>query len=79
MTWCGETSIEGAFKVYCTSKRMMSEDGFNLKKWVSNSPELSRGIRIVESVLDGDPIVAESQSQVAKEEESLPRQQWVLF
>ncbi|XP_065886645.1 uncharacterized protein [Dysidea avara] len=29
---CGETSIERAFKVYRTSKRMMSEGGFNLRK-----------------------------------------------
>jgi len=37
---CGETSIERAFKVYHMSKRMMSEGGFNLRKWVTNSPEL---------------------------------------
>jgi len=42
---------------------MMSEGGFNLRKWVTNCPELSRRIRIVESVLDGPSVGSGSQSQ----------------
>jgi len=38
---------------YHMTKRMMSEGGFNLTKWVTNSPKLSRRIGIAETVLDG--------------------------
>jgi len=52
------------------SKRMMSEGGFNLRKWVMNSLELPRRIGIAETVLDGPSMDSESQSQLAEEEES---------
>jgi len=33
-------SDEGAFELYLTAKRLMSEGGFNLQKWKMNSPTL---------------------------------------
>ena len=36
----GEDNDEKAFSVYKKSKQIMSEGGFNLQKWNSNSREL---------------------------------------
>jgi len=52
------------------SKRMMSEGGFSIRKWVTNSPELSRRIGIAETILDGPSMDSEPKSQVAEEEAS---------
>ena len=47
----GGSTIEQAFKIYRTAKRVMSEGGFKLRKWSSNSEELMRRIQIAESLI----------------------------
>ena len=66
----GGSTIEQAFKIYCTAKRVMSEGGFNLQKWSSNSEELMRRIQIAESLItENPPSSTESSSPVAMRDE----------
>ena len=46
----GAADTEQVFNVYRTSKKVMSEGGFNLQKWSSNSKELMRRIHNAESL-----------------------------
>ena len=48
---CGEATVEKACKTYRSTKQMMLEGGFNLRKWNSNSDELLHRIQIAESML----------------------------
>ena len=66
---CGESSVEKAFKIYQSAKRMMLEGGFNLRKWNSNSNELLRRIQIAESMLDDSPSHKPTSTGVITEEE----------
>ena len=36
----GEGNLEKCLSLYQKSKKWLSEDGFNLQKWISNSPKL---------------------------------------
>ena len=68
---CGANTIEKAFKIYRTGKTVLSEGGFNLRKWNSNSAELLQRIRIAESVL-GDRLTQpqNNPATIVEEEES---------
>ena len=69
---CGKSSVEKAFKIYCSAKQIMLEGGFNLRKWHSNSNKLLRRILIAESMLDNNSSSHKSNttSIVTEEEES---------
>ena len=66
---CGESSVEKAFKIYRSAKRMMLEGGFNLRKCNSNSNELLRRVQIAESMLDDSPSHKPTSTGVITEEE----------
>ena len=68
---CGANMIEKAFKIYRTCKTALSEGGFNLRKWNSNSAELLQRIRIAESVLgDRSTQPQNNPATIVEEEES---------
>jgi len=47
----GEETIEGAYKLYQQAKQMMSDGGFNIRKWNSNSLHLMKKIAEHEATL----------------------------
>ena len=49
----GEDNVSRAFSVYEKSKQIMSEGGFNLRKWNSNSKELLIAIKNLEHEREG--------------------------
>ena len=68
---CGANTIEKAFKIYRTGKRVLSEGGFNLRKWNSNSAEILQRIQIAESVLgDRSTKPQNNPATIVEEEES---------
>ena len=50
----GEITVEKAYAIYERSKKVMSEGGFNLRKWKTNSRELRYKIAQDEAVNQGD-------------------------
>lgn len=49
---CGAQSIEEAYKLFNDAKELLISGGFNLRKFVSNSPELQNHINKKENVVD---------------------------
>ena len=47
----GEETVQGAYELYQKTKQVMSEGGFNLRKWNSNSSTLMSQIRQNEAIL----------------------------
>ena len=52
----GEETDERAFDLYENSKMLMSQGGFNLRKWNSNSSELLKNIEIAESMAESGQV-----------------------
>ena len=50
----GEITVEKAYAIYERSKKVMSEGGFNLRKWKTNSRELRYKIAKNEAVNQGN-------------------------
>lgn len=46
----GESNDEKALAIFQSAKKIMSEGGFNLRKWRTNSRELQRAIAMSESM-----------------------------
>ena len=63
----GEESVERALSLYQKSKKRLSEGGFNLRKWISNSPKLLELISeekaiVEESSSESKPVVEDTES-----------------
>ena len=52
----GERGVEECLSLYHKSKKCLLEDGFNLRKWISNSPKLLEFICEVEGTLNSRPL-----------------------
>ena len=63
----GEDNVDNTFSIYQNSKKMMSEGGFNLRKWKSNSSALTKAINHLEAK-DDPP--SKIQVQVTEEDSS---------
>ena len=63
----GEGSVERALSLYQKSNKRLSEGGFNLRKWISNSPKLLELISeekaiVEESSSESKPVVEDTES-----------------
>ena len=63
----GEESVERALSLYQKSKKRLSEGGFNLRKWISNSPKFLELIYkekaiVEESSSESKPVVEDTES-----------------
>lgn len=65
----GEEDYESAFAVYKKSKQIMSQGGFNLRKWSSNSRELKKAIEECENQ-QSTPHESSKQSATTEDDES---------
>jgi hypothetical protein len=66
----GADSEEQAFKIYKGAKQVMSEGGFNLRKWKSNSAKLNENISRDDQNVSGGTLSTTNFKQVAEDEES---------
>ena len=53
---CGADSVEEGFELYQTSKKIMSQGGFNLRKWKTNDKMLMSKISEIESPIPSNDV-----------------------
>ena len=62
----GEKNLEKCLSLYQKSKKCLSEGGFNLRKWISNSPQLLELICEDQTRIDENSLVMEDTESYAK-------------
>ena len=71
----GTNSIDDTFKLYKTAKMLISDGGFNLCKWKSNSPSLLAMIRSDQNNQNAKSVV-EGVNEVEPKRDKLLDIQW---
>ena len=73
----GADNVEGAFQLYKVAKSLMSEAGFNLRKWNSNSSSLLSMIQANQGKCDGRAAADNQMNSTSYELDKLLGIQWI--